>query len=104
MIYKIDIYQYFDGGFHNNCYECYDSVETLRKAFESLNSEYMFGNLLYSNITPDWETDCFSEVRRKRGNCLTVINSTCLNPITKQRLELCGAFSTERGMGFLKTF
>ena len=77
MIYKITIWQTQDGtGLHYSFDELYADVDALKKAFESMNSEMMFGELVEENITPCWESDCFSKVIRKKRNWKTEIRTS----------------------------
>lgn len=104
MIYKIRINQYVPYGMNSEFIEYYDSVETLRLAFEQINSEVLFGEIVKESITPNWETDTYSEVVRKMGNCTTTITSSSVFPMTKKNLDLYGAFSTEKSLHFLRMY
>ena len=103
MIYKITIRQYC-GGYHYETSESYDSVASLKKAFEYINSEQMFGTLVYENISPDWENDIYSEVERVKGNWKTRISTCSVIPLSVEKINLYGAFAMDRGMNLLKCF
>jgi len=104
MIYSIRIRQDVPNGMHSEFTEHYDSIETLKKAFEFMNSQVMFGELEKENITPCWETDTYSEVIRRMGNCTTTITTLTVFPRTMKHLKLEGAFAMERSLYFLRTF
>ena len=105
MIYKIMIMQTQDKtGLHYSFDELYSDLEALKKAFESMNSEQMFGEIIKENISPCWENDCFSVVVRKKRNWTTEIRTCFEVPRTLENLRLEGAFSMERNMRLLAMF
>lgn len=105
MIYEISIEQTQDKtGLHLSFNQLYADLAALKKAFNEMNSEQMFGELVDENITPCWENDCYSRVIRKKRNWTTIIKTCFVVPRTVQNLELEGAFHTERNMGVMAIF
>lgn len=105
MIYKITIWQTQDEtGLHYSFDELYADVDALKKAFESMNSEVMFGELVEEDITPCWENDCFSKVIRKKRNWKTEIRTSFVVPKTVENLRRECPFSMERSMGLMVAF
>lgn len=105
--YKIEIHQYRPQpyGLHT-CFEIYDTLETMVRAFNEMNSEKMFGPVEKQSITPDWQTDPFSWVQRRNGDTETRITASCCRARTTDYLRQNGAFSADRNpdWGCLKTF
>lgn len=105
MIYKMTIWQTNElSNIHYSFDEIYADRETLKKAFSEMNSEQMFGEVVKENITPDWETDCFSSVVRKKRHWVTEIRTCFVVPRTMDNLRLNGAFSMERNMSLMVAF
>ena len=102
QIFKITILQYPED-YSQPCrefYELYEDVHALRRAWNEMNAENLFGPVVRQDVTPCWESDPFCSSKHKDGKWITELSCGATRPKTENDLRSTRAFNFDRNPAF----